>query len=50
VIVWGDEDRVRAGIQDHYDAGADHVCIQPVSTEGPRTLDWNLLETLAPNA
>ena len=50
VIVWGDEDRVRAGIQAHYDAGADHVCIQPVSVDGPLVLDWNLLETLAPNA
>ena len=49
VIVWGDEDTVRAGIQAHYDAGADHVCIQPVSTEGPLVLDWNALEVLAPS-
>ncbi|TFH19878.1 MAG: TIGR03620 family F420-dependent LLM class oxidoreductase [Acidimicrobiales bacterium] len=49
VIVWGDETRVRAGIQAHYDAGADHVCIQPVSTEGPLVLDWNALEALAPS-
>jgi probable F420-dependent oxidoreductase len=48
VIVWGDEDKLRAGIQAHYDAGADHVCVQPVSTEGPLTLDWNALEALAP--
>jgi probable F420-dependent oxidoreductase len=48
VIVWGDEDRLRAGIQAHYDAGADHVCVQPVSTEGPLVLDWNALEALAP--
>jgi probable F420-dependent oxidoreductase len=48
VVVWGDEARLRAGIQEHLDAGADHVCIQPVSTEGRRTLDWNVLETLAP--
>ena len=48
VIVWGDEDRVRSGVQAHYDAGADHVCIQPVSTNGPLVLDWNALETLAP--
>ena len=48
VIVWGDEDRVRSGVQAHYDAGADHVCIQPVSTDGPLVLDWNALETLAP--
>jgi probable F420-dependent oxidoreductase len=50
VIVWGDEDRLRAGIQAHYDAGADHVCVQPVSTEGPLVLDWNALEALAPNS
>jgi probable F420-dependent oxidoreductase len=50
VVVWGDEDRVRAGIEAHFDAGADHVCIQPVSTEGRLTLDWNVLETLAPSA
>ena len=50
VIVWGDEDRVRAGVQAHYDAGADHVCIQPVSTNGPLDLDWNVLEALAPSA
>ncbi len=49
VIVWGDADTVRAGIQAHYDAGADHVCIQPVSTEGPLVLDWNALEALAPS-
>ncbi len=48
VVVWGDEDRVRAGIEAHFDAGADHVCIQPVSTVGRLDLDWNLLETLAP--
>jgi probable F420-dependent oxidoreductase len=48
VVVWGDEDRVRAGIQAHYDAGADHVCVQPLSTEGALTLDWHALEALAP--
>jgi probable F420-dependent oxidoreductase len=48
VVVWGDEDRVRAGVAAHYDAGADHVCIQPLSVDGPRTLDWHALETLAP--
>jgi probable F420-dependent oxidoreductase len=50
VIVWGDEDKLRAGVQAHYDAGADHVCVQPVSTDGPLTLDWNALEALAPTA
>ena len=50
VVVWGDEDRVRAGIQAHYDAGATHVCIQPLSPEGPTVLDRNALRVLAPNA
>jgi probable F420-dependent oxidoreductase len=50
VVVWGDEDRVRAGIQAHYDAGATHVCIQPLSPEGPTVLDRHALEVLAPNA
>jgi len=50
VVVWGDEDRVRAGIQAHYDAGATHVCVQPLSTEGPTTLDRNALTVLAPGA
>ncbi len=48
VVVWGGEDRVRAGVQAHYDAGATHVCIQPLSTEGPRVLDRAVLELLAP--
>lgn len=48
VVPWGDEVTLQAAVAAHYDAGADHVCIQPVSTEGPRTLDWNCLEALAP--
>jgi probable F420-dependent oxidoreductase len=48
VVVWGDADRLRSGIQAHYDAGADHVCVQPLSTEGPFQMDWQALEALAP--
>lgn len=48
VVAWGDVDAVRARIQAHYDAGADHVCVQPLSTEGTTTLDWAALEALAP--
>lgn len=50
VVVWGDEDRVRQGIQAHYDAGATHVCIQPLSVESPVTLDHHALTVLAPGA
>ena len=48
VVVWGDEDRVRAGVQAHYDAGADHVCVQPVNPDMSAEIDWNALELLAP--
>ncbi len=30
MVAWGDEDAVAARIQAHLDAGADHVCLQPV--------------------
>ena len=49
VVVWGDEDRVRAGVQAHYDAGADHVCVQPVNPDMSADIDWNVLELLAPS-
>lgn len=48
VVVWGDEERLRAGIQAHYDAGATHVCVQPLSPDGPLIIDWRALEALAP--
>jgi probable F420-dependent oxidoreductase len=32
IVGWGDVDRVTAFVHAHLDAGADHVCIQPVST------------------
>jgi len=28
MVVWGDEERIRARLAEHYDAGADHVAIQ----------------------
>ncbi len=50
IVAWGDEAAIRSRIQQHWDAGADHVCIQPLS-EGrapyPRA-DERLLELLAP--
>ncbi|MGV0776361.1 LLM class F420-dependent oxidoreductase [Mycolicibacterium elephantis] len=35
IIAWGDEDAVRARVNEHRDAGADHVCVQ-VLTADPR--------------
>jgi len=33
LVVHGDVDAVKTRIQQHLDAGADHVCIQPVTTD-----------------
>jgi probable F420-dependent oxidoreductase len=45
VIVWGDEKAIRARIDEHWQAGADHVCVQAI---GPTRLpDERLLGLLA---
>jgi probable F420-dependent oxidoreductase len=50
IVAWGDETAIRARVQAHWDAGADHVCIQPLSTdESPSApADERILELLAP--
>jgi probable F420-dependent oxidoreductase len=47
LIAWGDETALRRRIQQHFDAGADHVCVSPISAEG---LDMRLIELLAPSS
>jgi len=49
MVAWGDERAIRARIQQHWDAGADHVCIQAISSQGSRQpVDEKILELLAP--
>jgi probable F420-dependent oxidoreductase len=48
LVAWGDEGAVHDRMRAHYDAGASHVCLQPLSVEGPLTLEWRALEVLAP--
>jgi probable F420-dependent oxidoreductase len=49
MVAWGDEGAIRARIREHWDAGADHVCIQPISSRGSRQLiDDRILDLLAP--
>ena len=48
VVAWGDERAIRARIQAHFDAGADHVCIQAFRPDGEPGPDLGLLEALAP--
>ena len=48
-IAWGDEGAIRRRIQQHWDAGADHVCIQPIGIDGTRqVIDERVLDLLAP--
>jgi probable F420-dependent oxidoreductase len=48
MVAWGDESAIRARIQQHWDAGADHVCIQPINPQGSREIDERVLDLLAP--
>jgi probable F420-dependent oxidoreductase len=47
LVAWGDEQALRKRVQAHLDAGADHVCIQPVHPEGLPRPDERVLEALA---
>jgi probable F420-dependent oxidoreductase len=48
IVAWGDENAIRRRVQQHWDGGADHVCIQPLSAEGGRAVDERILKLLAP--
>ena len=48
LYAWGDERAIRERIDAHFDAGADHVCVQAVRTDGGQGSDEKLLELLAP--
>jgi probable F420-dependent oxidoreductase len=48
-VAWGDEAAIRRRIQAHWDAGADHVCIQAIHPSGSRTdIDERIFDLLAP--
>ncbi|MEZ5503269.1 MAG: TIGR03620 family F420-dependent LLM class oxidoreductase [Halioglobus sp.] len=48
IFAWGDEQALRNRIQAHWDAGANHVCIQALKNEVERGPDLDLLALLAP--
>jgi probable F420-dependent oxidoreductase len=48
MVAWGDESAIRRRIQAHFDAGASHVCIQPLHPDGQPLPDLNALAALAP--
>ena len=46
-FAWGSADAIKDRIQQHFDAGATHVCIQPVNPNGQfGDLHWDALEAL----
>jgi probable F420-dependent oxidoreductase len=47
MVAWGDEQAVAARIQAHWDAGADHVCIQPVGGSSQGKPETRVLEAMA---
>ncbi len=50
IVAWGDEAALRERIAAHHDAGATHVCIQPIRPDGAMGIDRDVLEALAPGA
>ena len=48
MVAWGNEHTIRARLQEHFDAGADHVAIQPFDPDGGNSPDWKALATFAP--
>jgi probable F420-dependent oxidoreductase len=50
MVAWGDEAAIRERLQQHWDAGADHICIQPISEGQFGAFDEALLDRLAPGA
>jgi len=47
-IAWGDVAALQKRVRAHLDAGASHVCIQPINPSGQPLPDWRVLEALAP--
>jgi probable F420-dependent oxidoreductase len=48
IVAWGDEAKLRARVEAHYKAGANHVCILPLDTAGGLAPDLRTLQALAP--
>jgi probable F420-dependent oxidoreductase len=48
LIVWGNEKTIRARMEEHWQAGADHVCVQALGDQGESA--ERLLGLLAPGA
>jgi len=47
MCLWGDAETVRKGLRAHFEAGATHVCLQPVHADGDFAARDRMLEALA---
>ena len=47
MVLHGDAEAIRRGLRAHFDAGATHLCIQPVHEDGDLTARDRTLATLA---
>lgn len=49
LVAWGDESALRKRVREHWEAGANHVCIQPLRPDGGPGPCLKALEALAPS-
>src|SRR5499427_7373667 len=47
MVLWGAADKVKKGLRAHFDAGATHVCLQPVHADGDFAARNKMLAALA---
>ena len=47
MVLWGGADEVRQGLRAHFDAGATHVCLQPVHDDGDTAARDRIMTELA---
>lgn len=47
MVAWGSVADVRARLKAHFDAGANHVCVQPLNPNDSGRVDWKALEAVA---
>jgi len=47
MVLWGDSAAIKKGLRAHFDAGATHVCLQPVHADGDFAARDRILQALA---
>ena len=47
MCLWGDADTIKKGLRAHFEAGATHVCLQPVHADGDFAARDRMLAALA---